>query len=387
LALLSEIQLIYAAVWRNYSPQLPVEGRLAITYSLYAGNDRLLRRNPTKEIEEEFYSPDPLWSEFWEIIGIAWQLEVFDPRDIVYAFLGHPSAQRNGVPVIQADYSKSAPEVFKEIAIESLVVGKNEEVLSTVQHTETPEPGLLPTWVPDLSRGAEATRFGSNYDTASDELIEVDISGDGNVIKVKGFIIDTIAERTRNLNWAALGKLDTEPEERDVKGYESWLEILELIKRADTPLRYPNMSTEMVTGLMVSADQYEENTEKYLLADFHAFCRYCDIVLPKNEAIGTELEHFDSGIGNHMRFQAYMDNCDNRVVFRTSTGYLGFGPSVMEIGDTLCILLGARVPFVLRKVEDHYILIGGCYVQGLMKGEVTKELLDAKTEPVEFEIH
>jgi hypothetical protein len=33
------------------------------------------------------------------------------------------------------------------------------------------------------------------------------------------------------------------------------------------------------------------------------------------------------------------------------------------------VLSGSNVPFVLRPVEDHYRLIGPCYVHGIMGGE------------------
>lgn len=42
----------------------------------------------------------------------------------------------------------------------------------------------------------------------------------------------------------------------------------------------------------------------------------------------------------------------------------------MEISDTVCVLLGCSVPVVLRKIEDHYIFIGECYVENIMQGEV-----------------
>ncbi|KAH0538168.1 hypothetical protein FGG08_005226 [Glutinoglossum americanum] len=46
-----------------------------------------------------------------------------------------------------------------------------------------------------------------------------------------------------------------------------------------------------------------------------------------------------------------------------TTGYsLGLGPADIQTGDSVWLLEGAEVPMVLRPVEDHYILIGSCYL-------------------------
>jgi hypothetical protein len=45
-------------------------------------------------------------------------------------------------------------------------------------------------------------------------------------------------------------------------------------------------------------------------------------------------------------------------------------PRGSEIGDTICILLGGCVPFVLRDTGDGYFkFIGECYIHGIMDGE------------------
>lgn len=54
----------------------------------------------------------------------------------------------------------------------------------------------------------------------------------------------------------------------------------------------------------------------------------------------------------------------------------GLVPEHSEIGDIVCVVQGARVPYVIRPkavTEDGtqtYELVGECYIGGLMKGEV-----------------
>ncbi len=59
-----------------------------------------------------------------------------------------------------------------------------------------------------------------------------------------------------------------------------------------------------------------------------------------------------------------------RRFFVTRDGYFGLAPLSVEKGDSIFILRGGRVPFLLRKIsETEYRIIGECYVHGIMHGE------------------
>ncbi|KAH8745035.1 hypothetical protein BGZ57DRAFT_742173, partial [Hyaloscypha finlandica] len=53
-----------------------------------------------------------------------------------------------------------------------------------------------------------------------------------------------------------------------------------------------------------------------------------------------------------------------RRFFFTEKGYLGLGPNKIEAQDQVCIIFGGKTPFILRKVEEHYKLIGEAYIHG-----------------------
>lgn len=62
-----------------------------------------------------------------------------------------------------------------------------------------------------------------------------------------------------------------------------------------------------------------------------------------------------------------------RLLF-TYEGYIGMAPHETRKGDKICLLLGCRVPVVLRqRVEGGYELVGEVYVHGIMKGEALTE--------------
>ena len=73
------------------------------------------------------------------------------------------------------------------------------------------------------------------------------------------------------------------------------------------------------------------------------------------------------------------DACKSRCYFSTEGGRLAIGPRRVQPGDAICVLLGARMPFILRRTNDEsYIFIGDSYVHGLMDCE-TLDMLDKRT--------
>jgi hypothetical protein len=63
----------------------------------------------------------------------------------------------------------------------------------------------------------------------------------------------------------------------------------------------------------------------------------------------------------------------NLAIFASKLGYIGCASKSLRAGDKICIFPGSRAPLVLRKVEDHHVLVGECYVGGIMNGEIMKE--------------
>ncbi|KLU87143.1 hypothetical protein MAPG_06147 [Magnaporthiopsis poae ATCC 64411] len=96
--------------------------------------------------------------------------------------------------------------------------------------------------------------------------------------------------------------------------------------------------------------------------------------------------------------------CDGRSLFVTSGGHLGLCSMDARAGDSLCVLGGAVMPFILRPRSlcgngdgdgglDGFTVVGDCYVDGLMddeaveamrRGESHRGPLDARKVMAEF---
>jgi hypothetical protein len=59
----------------------------------------------------------------------------------------------------------------------------------------------------------------------------------------------------------------------------------------------------------------------------------------------------------------------SRAFFISVKGYMGIGPRIVREHDMICVLPGCNVPLLIRKVDDRHVLVGECFVWGLMDGE------------------
>jgi hypothetical protein len=71
-------------------------------------------------------------------------------------------------------------------------------------------------------------------------------------------------------------------------------------------------------------------------------------------------------------------------MFTTTAGFLGKGSSKAEPGDMVAILFGCRTPFIVRRDADHFILMGECFVHGLMDGEAISNLDESRVEDLKL---
>ncbi|KAK8024469.1 Heterokaryon incompatibility protein [Apiospora rasikravindrae] len=62
--------------------------------------------------------------------------------------------------------------------------------------------------------------------------------------------------------------------------------------------------------------------------------------------------------------------------FITTNGYIGVCHPDAAVGDVVAVLRGGSVPYILREYSQGHILVGECYVHGIMDGE----LIDRQTQ-------
>ncbi|KAK0119427.1 hypothetical protein ONS95_010879 [Cadophora gregata] len=114
--------------------------------------------------------------------------------------------------------------------------------------------------------------------------------------------------------------------------------------------------------------------------------------IEKEREIWTaRITRFGNWILNANKLENTLSDIDVTTVSRlTMTGkkdYIITGPGEASPGDLVCVLLGCDVPMILRQEGDHFILIGECYVEGMMHGEMIDAVNAGTLEMVEFLLH
>jgi len=84
--------------------------------------------------------------------------------------------------------------------------------------------------------------------------------------------------------------------------------------------------------------------------------------------------------------EAFVRVCVDRRFFVTRNGLMGIGPDAMKEGDTIAILFGGSVPYVVRTVDQNHKLVGECYVVGSMSGEAVLTWKDEGSKRKVFDL-
>jgi hypothetical protein len=74
-------------------------------------------------------------------------------------------------------------------------------------------------------------------------------------------------------------------------------------------------------------------------------------------------------------------------LFTTNKNYIGWAPPGVQCGDLVCVLSPSKYPVILRQQGNHYVLVGICFVYGLMYGEAAEMVRNGKLGMQRFEIH
>lgn len=356
------------------------------------------------------------FSFFYELHR-ARHLMASDPRDKVFAMLGHYSIRDSSnreLRELKADYTKTVEEVYIEVAARGLL-GHEEALLTlaSVQHDSLPteqnatglstldycaiSPNNLPSWVPDwrlyqshiLSEPTSPHRAGG----MGSPKVNVDISSKS--IHVQGIVLDSVVVCSRPFRprefhvdgsqWSeAIG--DTW---RDVCGYSDF----NLANRYRVSGQIPRGEEFISCGLPESHIE-----ESAVFAYLQTLSNACLSIawqdsqpyqsIPKRQWLAHGAAYLvraaatmSLGVSDELKEAAETGDAakwaraangasSNRMFARTRDGYYVLGPKPMMPGDVLCIFQGAKVPFCLRPWGSKYLLVGECYMHGVMDGGI-----------------
>ena len=327
-----------------------------------------------------------------ELLGIGMASKATDPRDKIYALL---SLGQSG---IQADYSKSVEEVYTDFAISYIsqilpdtLTRQSPKFLTDIVYSRfvakllvwlhsTDSVLNLPSWVPDWSRFPITSFMGATSAFADPAGIEIP-NEPRQEEKYRATEISILPNHTLRLS----GKLC---DEVSIIGLKH-MDLRKDMKSLDLYDHFADWYAE--TGVLVShaapiyptGIPWQEAYRRTLAMDNICIGRSTDSHKPSKALLewyhGTllrwnrtsNIKKFIAGEEtNEALFWHEALKVCGRCFFLTAKGYMGLAPYGTRKGDRIGTLLAIRTPFIMREVEGGYRLIGPCYVQGIMDGEV-----------------
>jgi len=325
-------------------------------------------------------------------------MECIDPRDHIYAFLGHPLMHsEDGTPHFIPDYNKDVKKLYSEIAKHFLLDSEN-RILASVEHDED-SFSEGPTWVPRWDKNLIVSDFGvlpENWYRFSGDMKENQGSAvkinDGH-LEIRGVLFDVVR---KSFQFPAFTYGQAEKAE---------LATPEFLRSSTNPdvLQHPLILDQALAQVQIGTVNHPSNGQNLIDAfslticagrtgysyqpaeknmkqhrdNFSAYWKLRQSVLRPDDPIDYISGDPEEGDAEQFVLD-FSQSCRARSFVITEKGYTGLGPWISRAGDICCFIPGSKVPFILRRCHDPKVqggitcfrLVGEAYIHGLMRGEV-----------------
>ncbi|KAL2066020.1 hypothetical protein VTL71DRAFT_2091 [Oculimacula yallundae] len=364
---------------------------------------------------------EPLRFSFHQLLRLTRQLGCSEGRDKIFGLLAIPTTDHAARDIVP-DYESSEAEIYRKVASTLMKGSGSLDVLSSVQQDcGRDEPSLsepdqvwpdqvwgshnkwfragvsepydfeAPSWVPQwhivYNQALGPLEPSTSFAASNGSLAVIRDSFDPCKLIVSGSLVDRVSVIREckpddfRQQWYTPGEWSL--------GDSRFANPALNLDTSTTTIKPFNKSdlVEIATTLTGGKNWYGLPIEDFdaHLADF-AMClvrgelRWAldeHVFVGTSEACRSEplisladLKNLSCNDGNGDRFlDAAVSACRERTCFRTAGWRRGLGPAAMKLGDVICVLFGAAMPYVIRREGGSWRLIGECFVDGLMRGE------------------
>lgn len=297
-----------------------------------------------------------------------------DPRDKIYGLLGMTNLGQSENPLLLPDYTKSVESVYTEATLCFLKIEGNLDSLSRRECQPERRNCKLPSWVPDYAD--ESTKYSPLLDhnprvmccyraSGNSQLREISATQQHSILQIQAFHIDVV-------------KSCAQRDPVDI-GAEEIGELLDMIETIPSHYRATNENVldalwrTIFGNIDPKSKEYPAPKELGVLfyrLQVHKFA--LAMGAPPQDVHGDQSYRRALIQDSNMCAAAWVESMFKMRFYLTRAGLMGMGPTAILPGDSVYVVAGARVPFVLRKgngnVHTHRF-IGDCYLHGMMMGE------------------
>lgn len=320
----------------------------------------------------------------------------FDPRDRIYALLSvvSPSIARQIVP----DYNKSVADVFVEATYAEISSLRSLLLLKLVRcRGKSGDMAHLPSWAVDFAslseydyRSIRSGWFGSSKWTHSSPgtLTPPTLGLDGCQLMLQGLVFGTVHTSVQ-LRWGA----HTEHTMLSKAAFKRLRLILDQLHYRLEGMDHGDddqMAFEMT-------DKGSFHVQRLIIAFTKQINKIWSSQIDANARV--DLKHaieawiLDGVEGEHTEdinvlldsWWSYVRNFKGRpALFVTTSGFIGLAPGSVSTGDTIALVHGESFPVIVRPGAGCYTFQGFTFINGIMRDELMRQLLDVRLEAKEF---
>ncbi|PQE05019.1 hypothetical protein CJF30_00004811 [Rutstroemia sp. NJR-2017a BBW] len=301
-----------------------------------------------------------------ELMDIMRACKCSDDRDRLYGIYNLLNQTVANTVIIEPDYSKTVPEVYREFAMANYEKAGDLDIMHfcKIIPKKVKTEGSLPSWVPDVRM------ICSSLPKVSDRALVSSTTSDRNILEVTGKYCITIDNK----------KVLPEPTEPKVSLRQA---IMDIAPKGVLHQQYPPMRKKTLleaftrTIFTVFDDDYSPHLDDLAL------------FLVAQNTVARCLQNRESSVEEHRAEDEMLIRILNAMYgksfFATEEGYIGLAPDTAAPGDVVVVLLGLNSPVLLRPTtNDCYNVVGTCYVYGLMSSEALLGPLPGDTRVIEY---
>ena len=261
-----------------------------------------------------------------------------NPRDFIYGLLG--LAPNGFASIINPDYSLSIAQVFQHMAVVFIVYTNSLTVFSATEY-QPKDQRLTPTWVPDWRRPMGAMRLSGLsafnqvtcascglFNACGQRKLRFELGSDC-VVTLSGIVLDGVGALT------AAATAEDQPNKYTIE--RDWRRFFDYHTLGTLNWFYPSSESPESPYWRLLTQDLRRKTNDW---------RRCQVENREEYITWASVESLLANeVARHFNERLYV--YDVRLFF-TAKGFVGVGPAAMETGDSISILAGGSLPYVLR---------------------------------------
>lgn len=344
-----------------------------------------------------------------ELLVRSAEFQCTDPRDRVYGLLGLTTDSARSNIIVDYGHTNGEVDTTMQAARFAITAESSFQLLElsglSTGQSRRQGPSARPSWIPAWQTShvlqmkpilSHSRSFGAaTFLAPKIEPSGQDANGD-RTLRIEGAIVDRV-QRMVTTAWDLPDTCDFRDQTKlaQLTSFLDTLDMVSEIARGDRPLTggdIQDLHDTIVRTIMQEGSQMREGKALQ------------ELRLDMEQISGNLRRMLKAEIGRHQRssihemnlrhfimgFEEFMPLVVGRKLCITRQGRLAIVPASAEVGDDICVFSGAPSPFVITRTcggeevngdgyderSGTYQLIGPCYADGIMRGELREADLE-----------